>query len=238
MRSGGWLALVVWAMTGAAMAAEPAQVEYSADETMETAEFSTGGPVYVAAGKERRETVMEGMRQITIMRHDKKLLWTLMPQEQMYMEVKLDTKGASAAPGDLSDFTIEQTTVGEEEVNGIMTTKSKIMMTGKKGEKMGGFWWVSRDGVMVKMDVIGTDSGSKMRMKKELRNLKVGRQDPDLFEIPQGYQKMSMMNMLMGGGQAQGQEEDQAGGGEEAQAPAGEKKKSGFGLKNIMDMVK
>lgn len=239
MRNRWLLALAALGMSGAVMAAAPAKVDYSADETMETAEIATEGPVYVTDGKERREQLIEGMRQITIMRHDKKVMWTLMPEQQMYMEAKLGA--ASAGQGNLSDYEVEQTTVGEEEVNGVMTTKSKIVMTGKKGDKMGGFWWMNREGIMVKMDVIGMDAGSKARIKKELKNLKIGKQDPALFEIPAGYTQMSMMNMLMGGGaqeQEQEQEQNQAGSAEEAQAPAEKKKKSGFGLKNIIDIVR
>lgn len=230
-----WLpALAMVGMSAVAMAMTPAQVEYSADETMETAEIATEGPVYVAADMERREMLIEGMRQITIMRHDKKLMWTLMPQERMYMEATLGA--ASAGQGDVSDYEVEQTTVGKEEVNGVMTTKSKIVMTGKKGDKMGGFWWMSPEGIVVKMDVIGVDKGSKARIKKELKNIKVGSQDPVLFEIPDGYTKMSLMNMMMGGGEET--QEAEEGGAEEAK-PAEEKKaKRGFGLKNIIDIVR
>ena len=45
---------------------------------------------------------------------------------------------------------------------------------------------------MVKMDVIATTKGQKMRMKQEITNLKIGKQDPQLFEIPPGYQRGNM----------------------------------------------
>lgn len=229
--------VVVMGMAGMALAAEPAAVEYSADETMETAGFAFEGKVYVSAGRERREQLVEGTRQITITRHDKKVSWTLLPEQQMYMETKLGT--ASATQDDLSQYEVQQTTVGPEEINGVMTTKSKIIMTGKSGDKLGGFWWVSHEGVMVKLDVIGVDAGSKLRMKKELKNLEIGRQDPALFEIPEGYTKMSLMNMMTGGA-AQGQEQAPAETAGQAEAPPAEqpKKKFGFGLKDVIDMVK
>ncbi|MBK8163079.1 MAG: hypothetical protein IPK65_08015 [Gammaproteobacteria bacterium] len=235
MRNRGWLALAAWGLAGAAMAVEPAPVDYSADETMQTAEMSIEGTAYYSAGKERRETLIEGMRQIMITRPDKKVMWTLMPEQRMYLEIKLGDAGAGQ--GDLSGYEIEQTTVGPEEVNGVMTTKSKIVMTGRKGDKMGGFWWTSNEGIVVKMDVIAMDKGSKARIKKELKNINVGRQDPALFEIPAGYEKMSMMNMLMGGGGEEGGESGSADAEEQEQAPAEKKEKRGFGLKGIIDMV-
>lgn len=63
---------------------------------------------------------------------------------------------------------------------------------------MGGFMWMSKDNIMVKMDAVAIDKGSKNRFKSELTNIKIGKQDPALFEIPPGYQKMSMPGMDMG----------------------------------------
>ncbi|MCC6301437.1 MAG: hypothetical protein IT489_01390 [Gammaproteobacteria bacterium] len=240
MRKSGLAALAAMAVSGGALAWNPPAVDYSADETMETAEFSIEGQVYASQGKERRETLMEGMRQIMILRPDKKLIWTLMPDQRMYIEVKpgTDKAGSGADPGDLSGYEIEQTTLGEEEVNGVMTTKSKIVMTGKTGAKMGGFWWTSKDGIVVKMDVLAMDKGDKTRIKKELRNLRVGPQDPALFEIPAGYARMDMMNMLMGGGGGEDAGAGETASGAEAPPAEEKKEKRGFGLKNIIDMVR
>jgi hypothetical protein len=63
---------------------------------------------------------------------------------------------------------------------------------------MGGFFWKTPDGILVKSDLIAVDKGSKIRMKSELTNLKVGHQDPALFEIPADYKTMDM-GAMMGG---------------------------------------
>ena len=234
MRSRWVMALAALGMSGTVMAWEPANVDYSADQTMETAEMTMAGPVYVSKDKERREMLIEGTRQISIIRHDKKLMWTLMPEQRMYMEANLQ---ASKDKTDLSEYQIEQTAMGDEVLNGVKTTKSKIVMTGKDGAKMGGFWWMSKEGVLVKMDVIAVDKNSKARIKTELKNLKIAKQDPALFEIPEGYERMGMMNMLM-----KGAEPGKSGTADEAKAPAEKptekKEKSGFGFKNIIDLVK
>lgn len=234
MRKQWLLVLAALGLSATVMALEPSEVEYSADQTMETAEISMEGPVYVAPGMERRETLIEGMRQITIMRHDKGVMWTLMPEERIYMEAKLAATGTGQ--GDLSGYEVEQTTVGEEEVNGMMTTKSRIIMTAKDGDKMGGFWWMSAEGILVKMDVIAIDKGSKARIKKELKNIQIGHQDPALFEIPAGYSQMSLMNMMMGGGGES--QETEASGAEEAKPAEEKKEKRGFNLKSIIDLAR
>jgi len=187
-------------IAGAVQAASPSppQVEYSADSVLETAEVSMKGHVNYTPTRERREMVMGsgGDKMIMITRHDKKVAWTLMPSEKMYMEASI---AQAKSKEDLSSYKIEQTVIGPETVNGVSTTKSKIIMTGPKGEKMGGFMWTTKDNIVVKMDAIAIDKKQKHRYKTELTNLKVGKQDPKLFEVPAGYEKMSIPGMFIPG---------------------------------------
>jgi hypothetical protein len=224
-------------MAGAAQAAKSTQpqVEYSADSTMETAEVSMKGHVNYAPTRERRDMVTDGgEKMIMITRHDKKVAWTLMPSEKMYMEMSLD-KASAQAKDDTSKYKIEQTVVGPESLNGVNTTKSKIIMTGPKGEKMGGFMWTTRENIVVKMDAIAIDKKDKMRFKTELTNLKVGKQDPALFEIPPGYSKMSM-GMPSFGTLLGGDDKEKAGGDKKSSGGAEEKK--GFGLMDAIKLLK
>ena len=187
-------------IAGAVQAASPSppQVEYSADSVLETAEVSMKGHVNYTPTRERREMVMGsgGDKMIMITRHDKKVAWTLMPSEKMYMEASI---AQAKSKEDLSSYKIEQTVIGPETVNGVSTTKSKIIMTGPKGEKMGGFMWTTKENIVVKMDAIAIDKKQKHRYKTELTNLKIGKQDPKLFEVPAGYQKMSIPGMFIPG---------------------------------------
>ncbi len=186
-------ALLLPAMSVAAPPPEP-KVEYSADSTMEAEGGMTmKSRVYHAPGKQRME--MGGADgNVTIMRKDKKVIWTLMGD--MYMEMPMN-QSDSQDPGDMD---VQQTAVGEETVNGIKTTKSKVIMTKKDGSKFGGFFWTTKDGITVKMDLLSKEGDKKMRMSSELTNLKVGKQDPKLFEIPPGYTKNDMGAMMGGGG--------------------------------------
>jgi hypothetical protein len=177
----------------ATWAGQPPQVEYSADSMMESAEVSMKGHVHYTPTRERREMVQGGQKMITIQRRDKKAMWTLMPEEKMYMEMNLDAK---RAPDDLSGYKNKMTVVGPETVNGVSTNRSKVIMTDARGAKMGGFMWTTKDGIVVKIDVIAMDEGGKQRMKMELTNLKVTKQDPALFEIPAGYTKMDMGGLM------------------------------------------
>jgi hypothetical protein len=169
------------------------KVQYSADYVMETAEGASRGHIYAAPGVERSETVNEGTTMISIRRDDKHVTWMLMPSERMYMEIKAGqpAPGRSNTPSP-EDYKTQMTTEGRETINGIVTTKSKVLMTGADGSKMGGFWWTSDDGLVVKMDVISAEKGGKVRLKRELTNIKIGAQPAELFEIPAGYTAMNM----------------------------------------------
>lgn len=176
------------------VAQDQARVEYSADTLIETASNSMKGRIYSAPGKERRDMMQGADAMTAITRHDKKVMWSLMPQMKMYMEVPLTAGDAQASPEDLSGYKMEFTEVGPEQWNGIATTKSKIMMTGKD-TRMGGFAWKTKEGVMVKLDAIAINKNDKTRFKMELSNLKIGKQDAALFEIPPGYKPMSIPGM-------------------------------------------
>lgn len=205
---------------------QPPKVQYSADSHMETSEAVMDGMVYYAPGKERREFVQDGDKTVMILRHDRKKMWMLMPEEKMYMETPM----AKARMDDLSAYKITQTRVGPETVNGVKTTKYKLIMVGSNGHKMGGFFWVTKDDIVVRMDAISVDKNGKERIKIDLKNLKVGAQDPALFEVPAGYSSgMPGLGSMMGGGE-----------GKEAKQPQGkeEKKSGGFGIGDALKLLR
>jgi hypothetical protein len=178
------------------------QVDYSADSTMETEGGMTmKSRIYHKPNMDRMEMGgSDGMT--TIIRKDKKVVWQLMGN--MYMEMPMDASEASGT--DAFDI-IEQTDVGQETINGIKTTKSKVVAVKKDGSgKFGGFFWTSKEGITVKMDLLSKEGDKKTRMTSELTNLKIEKQDPALFEIPAGYTKNDMGammgQMMMGGDQS------------------------------------
>ena len=170
------------------------KVDYSADSTMETEGGMTmKSRIYHTVEKERMEMGgSDGM--VSIIRKDKKVVWQLMGN--MYMEMPMDASNASGM--DAFDIT-EQVEVGPETINGLKTIKSKIVAVKKDGSgKFGGFFWTTKEGITVKMDMLSKEGDKKMRMTSELSNLKIEKQDPALFEIPAGYTKNDM-GAMMGG---------------------------------------
>lgn len=168
------------------------QAQYSADSVTETAETTIREKVYSAPGKIRKEQDLGSNMQISIVRMDKGVMWVLMPDEKMYMEMSMQQAQAQNPGVDTSEYQMERTEVGRETVNGHEATKYKIIMTKADGTKLGGFQWVVNPGIQIKLDAISIDGESKERIKTELTNLQIGRQDPALFEIPKGYSTMTM----------------------------------------------
>jgi hypothetical protein len=172
------------------------QVDYSADSTMETEGGMTmKGRIYHTVDKERVEMGgSDGMTMIT--RRDKKVVWQLMGN--MYMEMAMNASNTSGM--DAFDI-VEQAEVGQETINGFKTTKSKVVAVKKDGSgKFGGFFWTTKEGITVKMDMLSKEGDKKVRMTNELTNLKIEKQDPALFEIPAGYTKNDMGAMMGMGG--------------------------------------
>jgi len=151
--------------------------------------------IYHTVNKDRME--MGGSDGMTsIIRKDKKIVWQLMGN--MYMEMPMDASNASGM--DAFDI-VEQAEVGQETINGVKTTKSKIVAVKKDGSgKFGGFFWTTKEGITVKMDMLSKEGDKKMRMTSELSNLKLEKQDPALFEIPAGFTKNDMGAMMGMGG--------------------------------------
>jgi hypothetical protein len=172
------------------------KVDYSADSTMETeAAMTMKSRIHHSLNKDRMEMGgSDGM--VSIIRKDKKVIWQMMGD--MYMEMPMD---ASNASGMEAFDIVEQAEVGQETINGIKTTKSKIVDVKKDGSgQFGGFSWTTKEGITVKMDMLSEEGDKKMRMTSELTNLKIEKQDPALFEIPAGYTKNDMGAMMGMGG--------------------------------------
>ena len=169
-------------------------VEYSADRIVETSAGTMEGKVYSAGGKERSETNAGGMQTIMIVRRDKQLGWMLMPAQKMYQQ--LDFAKAQQQAGAAPDDQVEISAAGSESIEGNDTTKYKLRM---KDGSAGGFIWITGQGIPVKMDMLSKSDGEKTRITMTLKNLQIGSQDSQLFELPGDYSAMPGMGGMAGG---------------------------------------
>lgn len=187
------------AIEAAAVQMSRPQAEYSADSVMQTEDGAIEQHVYVTPTKERQELLTgSGDGVVQIFRHDTKLMWQLMPSEHMYMEHSMEKAAAKNKGKDVSQWDFEETVMGEEVLEGVKVTKYKTIATSTDGKKYGGFSWRTKEGIAVKQDLIYKEGNEKHRMTTELKNLKIGKQDPKLFEVPEGFTKFDMAGMMGG----------------------------------------
>jgi hypothetical protein len=168
-------------------------VEYSADRTISSEMGDIQQKVFHSYGKERIEMQMEGMQTVMISRPDLGKFWNLMPMFEMYMEMDASKAHEMSAQPPM-DMTIEK--VATESLQGVETTKYKMLM---KDKSAGGFIWLTAEHIPLQMDFISKEGRQKSRVKMSLSNLKLGKQDPALFELPEGLSPMPSMGSMMQG---------------------------------------
>jgi hypothetical protein len=183
----------------AAGLAEP-KAEYSADQVAGSGDKTVKSRVYHAPGKQRMDMEEGGGKQFIITRADRKLFWIVMPEQKMYMEKSLEE--GKKERRDLTDCSFTQKAAGKETVNGVEAAKSEIEVSCPDKSEYGGTMWTSKEGILVKMDAVAKGKGSEGRFRMELKNLKIGRQDPKLFEVPPGYQRIKMPMGIAPGGRS------------------------------------
>ncbi|MFA0887945.1 MAG: DUF4412 domain-containing protein [Synergistales bacterium] len=176
----GTLALLLTG--GSALAAE-----FSADMAMKAPDGSgMTGKVFVKGPKIRQEMTPDGEKMITILRLDKKLSWVLMPDEKVYMEMKMRESAEDPSLVEKTD-PAKVRRLGKETVNGFVC--EKIQVTEKSTVIT---QWLSEElGWPIKGEVKAPEGLST----HEYKNIKKGGVSDALFEIPSGYQKMSVPGM-------------------------------------------
>ena len=165
--------------------------EFSADMINKSPMGNIEGKMFFKEGNFRQEMMMGGQKQITIFRKDKGVVWVLMPAQMMYMEMQAGSR-QNMAPVDPDEIDKigEKKYLGKEKVNGYMCSKYRYTFHDKSSGTA--IYWISNKlNFPIKMKTEGT-SGS---MSMEYRNIQEKTVSASLFNIPDGYQKMSMPMM-------------------------------------------
>ena len=162
---------------------------FSADKVVTRRGQTTTAKVYATPAAFRTEGVQNGKKFIAIERFDRKVIWSLMPDQMLYVEVAMpDGAQAAAALMDLTKgVQAKNESLGSEQMDGFLCDKSRTTVTwggitGSSTEwaakELGGF-------VVKKQD----DTSGEIT---EYKNIQLGPQDPSLFELPAAYRKMSL----------------------------------------------
>jgi len=171
------------------------KVEFSADMTMTIKPAGSNQPheiqgkLYSIEGKERREVSSFGRRTVIIKHRDKDQMWTLMPDQKMYMTIQ-DQRIRKDPEQMIREGELKMTQVGTEKVNGQTATKYKIETTGKGKEAFSGYAWLNRQNIPVRFEGTAGEDGKHQDIEIDYANIVVARQDPQLFVVPPDYRPM------------------------------------------------
>lgn len=165
--------------------------DISADMIHKSPMGSFKGKMFLKGDNLRQEMNIRGEKQITIFRKDKGVVWVLMPGQMMYMEMSAGNQ-KNMAPVDLDELEKigKKKFIGKEKVNEQMCSKYHYTFN---DPSMGtATYWISEKlNFPVKMEMDGPSGNMVM----EYRNIQEKTMPDALFNIPSGYQKMSMPMM-------------------------------------------
>jgi hypothetical protein len=158
-------------------------VEFSALSVTNVAGTTRTSKMYFKDKKHRME--VQGQSGYNILREDKKVMWIVMPDEKTYIEMPFDPYEKPQVEekyvGEIS-----RKEVGEEIIDGHPTKKYEI--TYKIDDKTDRVYqWIATD-----MDFPIKSTAIDGSWVAEFKDIKIGPQPDSLFEIPAGYQKMTM----------------------------------------------
>jgi Domain of unknown function (DUF4412) len=173
------IVLFVLLLAGTAFA-----LEFSADTVMTSRGVKTNGKIYFK-GDSFRMDMTSPRAMTTITRLDKKVVWSIMPEQKMYMEIPFNPKREPIVK-DKVQGEIERKLLGAEGVDG--HPAKKYLVTYKSGgEKTQIYQWIATDiNFPVKSEAL---DGS---WTQEYKNIKLGNQPDSLFKVPAGYKKFQM----------------------------------------------
>jgi uncharacterized protein DUF4412 len=190
----GVLLLLVVLATVPLWAQQPPQ--FSSDLKFTGARGASTGKLFYGGEKVRMDLNAQGRDSIIINDLSRKVGYMLMPQQKMYMEMNTEGQGGRRGPdwrvydaanpcANVPDTTCQK--IGADTVDGRLCNKWQF--TGKNSPLNRTVWIDEKSGIPIKSAM---GDGSTV----ELTNIKEGPQNTSLFEIPAGYQKFDMGNMM------------------------------------------
>ncbi|TWB27734.1 hypothetical protein [Nitrospirillum bahiense] len=145
--------------------------------------------VFHDQGRERRDMREGGLSTILIVRPDRDTAFVLQPES--HMAAPLSPQDPEAAP-DLTRLSqLDAEALGRDTLGGEAVVRYRVIGTYDQGGGFEGQVWSTADGIYMRVEGTANDGNGPVTIRLDLADLKRGRQDGALFELPKGY---TMMN--------------------------------------------
>lgn len=132
---------------------------------------------------ERIRAVVKGVEIELVVRYDRGLAWQMTPLLALAGETDI-----SALDTPATIRVLRRERLGEESVGGRRATRYRVDYLTRAGERRSGEYWQDASGVHLRSRFrVAGPEGRERLVELELRDLRVGPQEPSLFELPAGY---------------------------------------------------
>jgi hypothetical protein len=172
------------------LAAGPGALKnFSAELETTTTKGTFTSKIFSKDGKQRMEHSAGGRESIHIARPDKKVVWMLMPDRKVYMEMPFDSRKQDIS-SQLHDPAIktDKEFLGNETVDNHPARKYHVTIIRDGKKEASGFLWEASDLNNFPVKHQNEDK----TVSTVWKNIKFDGPTDSLFEIPAGYKKMEM----------------------------------------------
>jgi hypothetical protein len=176
-----------------------ARVGFSAERILLLDGKSFVGKMWHMPGEQRHEQDLPGISPIIILHADSVIGEVLLPQLHTVIEFPLPKASSWLGHPDLGH------PIRSASVDGVETIEHALDQDSPDGHATGSLW-LSADGIPMKcVGKFEASNGKLSTIVWQLRRVRIGKQDPMLFEIPRGYAKLppetaaSLLGLRIGG---------------------------------------
>ncbi len=162
---------------------------FSADQIHTMSGKTKTSKVYGTSNAIRMEGEEKGKKSIVIMRFDRKVMWSLLTDQKMYVELPWASQAEWASWA--KDAEVQRQPLGTEQVGAYTCDKSRVQVT-LQGKVYTSLEWTAKElhGFIVKTQ------DEKGKWSNEYQNIQLGQQDASLFEVPADYKKLGLGGMF------------------------------------------
>ncbi len=188
------LFFVLAAASGAAANPWDLRTEYSADVIVTSGGQTYNSRVARTPRALRSETQQRNGVITAILRLDRNLAWVLIPNTRNAAQV--DLASFPMLPGLLQNPNARATPEGTETLDGMNVTRWRVE-GGEAGARFTGKIWATAEGIVLKIEGEAETQQQRQPFTLVARNIRVARQNPGLFELPDGTQPLQIPPQLI-----------------------------------------
>ncbi|MBP7336493.1 hypothetical protein [Niveispirillum sp.] len=167
----------------------PPVAAFSASQNLTVDGVALSARLFHDKGLERRESRVDGLNNLLIIRPDRQEALVVQPESKVGMKLPLTDPEVGVVATTLS--MLSGTAEGTETLAGEAVTRYRVQDITPDGSGFDGRVWATKDGIYVKLEGrTGGEGAAAIAMS--LSDIRRGPQNPALFEVPAGLSIMTL----------------------------------------------